>query len=394
MSSISEGALPWPGASRSAPTAAGAPDTATTPGVSESRHFARKVDAAAWLDEVTSTLHTGTYVNPRAGRVTFQEFYDNWAPRQLWVPSTRANADLAVGSVGFGDLPMKAIRRSHIETWVKSMSAKWAPTTIKTRFVIVRSVFRAAVADRVIAADPTVGVALPRRRKVEAAMRIPTVEQVGRLLAHADSNRVSTRHGFRAYVALCAFAGLRKGEAAGVQVGDIDFALRRLTVSRQLQRDGSTFVARLPKYGSERVVHLPDELVEMLRSARRASSCPRSRRRTPGSSRSATGRCTTTTSTGGGGRRVTSAGLPHVRLHDLRHFYASGLIAAGCDVVTVQRALGHSSATTTLNTYSHLWPTAEDRTRAAASSLMRDALEPPSVRVDGERRAAGSVGGI
>ena len=31
-----------------------------------------------------------------------------------------------------------------------------------------------------------------------------------------------------------------------------------------------------------------------------------------------------------------SAGLPHVRLHDLRHFYASGLIAAGCDVVTVQ----------------------------------------------------------
>lgn len=35
-----------------------------------------------------------------------------------------------------------------------------------------------------------------------------------------------------------------------------------------------------------------------------------------------------------------SAGPPHVRLHDLRPFYASGLIAAGCDVVTVQRALG------------------------------------------------------
>lgn len=70
----------------------------------------------------------------------------------------------------------------------------------------------------------------------------------------------------------------------------------------------------------------------------------------------------------------TSAGLPHVRLHDLRHFYASGLIAAGCDVVTVQRALGHSSATTTLNTYSHLWPTAEDRTRAAAADLMSEAV--------------------
>ena len=48
--------------------------------------------------------------------------------------------------------------------------------------------------------------------------------------------------------------------------------------------------------------------------------------------------------------------------------YASGLIADNCDVVTVRRALGHASATTTLRTYAHLWPTAEDRTRRAAHS--------------------------
>ena len=51
-------------------------------------------------------------------------------------------------------------------------------------------------------------------------------------------------------------------------------------------------------------------------------------------------------------------------LHDLRHFYAAGLIVAGCDVVTVQRALGHQSAVVTLSTYGLLWPTAEDRTRS------------------------------
>ena len=44
------------------------------------------------------------------------------------------------------------------------------------------------------------------------------------------------------------------------------------------------------------------------------------------------------------------------------------------DVVTVQRALGHSSATITLGVYSHLWPTAEDRTRAAAGDLMSASL--------------------
>jgi integrase len=62
------------------------------------------------------------------------------------------------------------------------------------------------------------------------------------------------------------------------------------------------------------------------------------------------------------------------RLHDLRHFFASGLIAAGCDVVTVRRALGHRSATVTLATYAHLWPTAEDRTRQAAAAMLGEVL--------------------
>jgi integrase len=39
------------------------------------------------------------------------------------------------------------------------------------------------------------------------------------------------------------------------------------------------------------------------------------------------------------------AGCPDLRLHDLRHLFASGLIMAGCDVVTVQRAMGHSKWT-------------------------------------------------
>ena len=82
------------------------------------------------------------------------------------------------------------------------------------------------------------------------------------------------------------------------------------------------------------------------------------------------------------------AGVGPIRLHDMRHFYASGLIAAGCDVVTVQRALGHASATTTLNTYSHLWPTAEDRTRSAAEGLVRETLDAApadSVRTSGSQ---------
>jgi hypothetical protein len=44
-------------------------------------------------------------------------------------------------------------------------------------------------------------------------------------------------------------------------------------------------------------------------------------------------------------------------------------------VVTVQRALGHAKPTTTLETYSHLWPSAEDKTRKAAAVLAGEVLD-------------------
>jgi integrase len=83
------------------------------------------------------------------------------------------------------------------------------------------------------------------------------------------------------------------------------------------------------------------------------------------------------------------AGLSGIGLPHLRHFYASSLIAAGCDVGTVQRSLGHAEASTTLNTYAHLWPTAQDRTRKAAEPLMSVSLwhrEAPKFPDDLSRR--------
>src|SRR5699024_2907266 len=73
---------------------------------------------------------------------------------------------------------------------------------------------------------------------------------------------------------------------------------------------------------------------------------------------------------------IKSTTIEGITLHDLRHFFASGLIASGCDVVTVQRAMGHSSASITLNTYSPLWPDAADRTRTAAGGLRREVVSP------------------
>ena len=352
-------------------------------GKQHTKSFKRQVDAKRWVATEESKVVRGDWIDPSAGKVTFAAFYADWAPRQVWLSSTRENADLATATVTFGAMPLRSIRRSHVEAWVKNMTARLAPTTIDTRFTIVRGVFRAAVADRLIASDPTVGVVLPRKRKAEAAMAIPTHAEVAKVIRAAEPERRPTsRPGFTAYVALCAFAGLRRGEALGVQVGDIDFLGRTLRVTRQLQRakaadievgknlveaaGGITVVIRAPKYESERTIYLPDEVIRVLAEHVRIYT-PKGEptrwlfdeRGKPWHDNLVDYRWRSTRS---------DAGVTY-KLHELRHYFASGLIAAGCDVVTVQRAMGHASATTTLSTYAHLWPTAEDKTRAAASEM-------------------------
>lgn len=62
--------------------------------------------------------------------------------------------------------------------------------------------------------------------------------------------------------------------------------------------------------------------------------------------------------------------LPHLVTHDLRHLYASALIAGGASVKQVQMVLGHASAVITLRIYAHLWPGEEDRTRSAMDAVL------------------------
>ena len=326
-----------------------------------------KGKAQGWLDEQTTAHRTGSWVDPRVSATTLHQYFDQWSVRQVWEPTTVVAMTLAIAKCSFKDVQFSQLRRSHVEQWVKTMTSTLAASTIHTRVNNVRSALKAAARDGYLAADPSEGVVLPRRRRASQAMRVPTPDEMRATLEAADP-------WFGTYIRLCAFAGLRLGEASAVQVGDVEFLQRRLNVRRQVQRAGGQEVRiSPPKYGSERQVFVPDELTKAVAwhveniGTRGAEQW---------------------LFTGAGGnpphgntvhywwkKTIAVAGVEPFKLHDCRHFFASGLIAAGCDVVTVQRAMGHHSATVTLGTYAHLWPDAEDRTRAAASGLMR-AVDP------------------
>lgn len=332
-------------------------------GREHARHFELKRDAQRWLDEQTAAIVTGQYADPVAGKITWSRWVELWRDRQTWADGTQEAAATACKSVPWGERPLRSIRSSDVQAWVAAETKRGlSPSTIKTRLNYVSMAFRAAVADRRIAGNPAEGVSAPRRRRAEAAMQLLAPEQVRAALEVAGA--------FRPFVAVCVFAGLRLGEAAGLRVRDVDFLRRTIRVAQQVQ--GSTIKAAKivpPKYGQERTIAVPDELIRILAAhlAEQGGVGDDLMFRTE------LGRMWNRNSAGEEWRRIRDeARLGDVTLHDLRHTYASSLIASGCDVVTVQHDLGHAQPSITLNTYAHLWPSAEDKTRRAIASFMEE----------------------
>lgn len=357
-------------------------------GKEHSHNAERKVDAQNWLDEQTAGLVRGDWVDPGAGKITFKQWWTQWADAQDWVTGTQESAQQVLDSVTFGDLPMRTITENHVKQWMKAMrlpaesrKAGLAASTRRTRYNYVRMCFGAAVRARVIRLDPTAAITAPKVPKSETKLTIPTPEQVGAALKVAPE-------GFEAFVAVCAFAGLRLGEAAALQVGDVDFLRKSITVERQIQGNVNEKTSEVdPKYGSGRTVYIAKDLVEAL--ARHVEK--HGLHGDDGYLFSHRGFVYNRNSAAKVWRSIRKrvGGMDEFTLHDLRHFYASGLIAEGCDVVTVQHALGHSTPTVTLNTYSHLWPKADERTRNAGASLMA-AVAGATPNVAGRVRDAGA----
>ena len=76
-------------------------------------------------------------------------------------------------------------------------------------------------------------------------------------------------------------------------------------------------------------------------------------------------------------------GLPEgFTFHDLRHYLASPLIASGADIKTVQARMRHTSARTTLDTYGHLWPDADESTRSAIGAVIAERMASHEITAD------------
>lgn len=359
-----------------------------------SETFDRKVDANEWLDRQRGAQAQGQWIDPRAGRITFGRWAAQWRAGQL---HHRESTEIRTESnlrnhllTGFEDRPLASITRADVQAWVRSLSDKkgLAPATVVGCYRLLAQILLAAVEDRIIAVSPCRRINLPQ---VVSQITIPTLGQLELVAPRLPEP-------YRLVVPAVAGCGLRQGEIFGLTVDRVDWMRRTITVDRQLQprRGKGLVLVEVKRPASNRVIPVGAHTLEVL-AAHLAE-------RPAGPDglifRSTAGRALSRSTWESGWERATRARSkakpaepdpteecgardaalePYFTLHDVRHFYASLLIAKGLPVTVVAARLGHKDLNETLRTYAHLWPDDDDRTRDAVDGVLlaREAAASP-----------------
>ena len=241
---------------------------------------------------------------------------------------------------------------SEIRRWV----ARQRGTSLRRRSLIaLHAAYQIAVSDGLLTSNPCASIPLPKG---------PTAEP--RYLTWSELRALAEAAGVWApLIWLLGTSGLRIGEAAGLQVGDV--AGTRLRVKRTVSYNSGGAHVGQPKSGKGRDVPVPQfVLAQLPTKARRPEDW---------------------LFVGVQGRRLNvnnwrrlvfkpaahAAGLGDLHPHSLRHTAASLAIQAGATVLDVQHMLGHSNAATTLNVYSHIWDEHLDQVAEKMSEAAKDA---------------------
>jgi integrase len=345
--------------------------------------YRTKRDAERARIEILSRLDHGTYVSP--DRRTVGSYLEgDWLPAvkarlkaSTWDSYSR-NIRLHI-SPELGPIPLQALTATRLNEFYASLISEGrrdgngglAPKTVRYLHGIIRKALADAarwnllqrnVADQ---ADP------PTIRSTAPEMKTWTADELAQFLDFVSDDQL-----YAAWV-VAATAGLRRGEVLGLRWIDIDLNASRLSVQQTLVSVAYETRFSVPKTArSRRSVSLDATTVAALRAHRKRQL---EERMSWGQAYRDSGLVVTREDgtlvhpdrfTQMFDKHVKDAGLPRIRLHDLRHTHATLALAAGVHPKVVSERLGHATVAFTLDVYSHAVPALQEEAADRIAALI------------------------
>jgi len=240
----------------------------------------------------------------------------------------------------------------------KMLSAGRSPKTCKNVNGILHHMFDDAITSEYIKTNPAHKTKLPKIEKKDMVV----------LSGKKYKMFLKEIHGkpFENIFYLALFSGMREGEILGLTWSCVDFKANKITVKQQLKRDShigeknSQYKLSDTKTGNHRTLILDKTVLDVLQKEKTKQAENKLKLGTDYQNKSNLvftdefgHYINSRTLLKAFKKRVEAIGMPEMRFHDLRHSFATQSFRNGDSVVEVQRNLGHTQASTTLNVYAH-----------------------------------------
>jgi integrase len=297
--------------------------------------LATKREADAWLAAHTTDIGRGVWVDPNRGRLPLSEYTAEWIDQRHDLrPRTADDRDIIRVHINptLGSKPLNKLTPSEVRAWNAALSAK-VPGRARKAYRLLRTILNTAVADEIIPRNPCRVRGAGQDRSAERP--IATVAQVAELADAVDER-------LRAFVLPAAWCGLRRAELLALRRRDIDLLHNTVRVERSMHtlRDNSVVVGPPKTAAGMRTVAIPPHIVADL-DAHLADHV--------GAGIDA---LVFTEAKGGPLRLYTverawrrareEVGVPHLRLHDLRHTGNTLAAATGASTKELMARMGHA----------------------------------------------------
>jgi integrase len=303
---------------------------------------------------------------PKDDSITVSEFMANYMEtvgKHTLRPRTQEMQEVFVRvhiNPALGRIKLKDLRPDQVQSFYsQKISSGLSKRTVQLLHVTLRTALKQAVRWGLVARNVTDLVQAPR--PIKKAPTFFTKEQLNTFLASVRG------HKWYLIYLLLVYGGFREGEVLGIHVEDCDMVNRVINVRHAVITLKSGITLTEPKtQSSKRAVTLPKVVYEELKKhleqlERNQGLIFTTSTGSPISPRNFIRHFKTA---------LKAAGLPDIRVHDLRHSHASLLLASGVNPKLVQERLGHASITLTLNTYSHVIPSLQEEVARKIDDLM------------------------